>query len=192
MNALTVLILIGLLWGIKEFVYGTILWYQRRKIRHDLRVETTQRHFAVARNELMRLALTGEVDVNSASFKRFYFLNTTLMRRPDQYPAMSGAVTHAFLRNTDAEPDEELSRESKQWSPAFRQVVKATAKAMDYIVVDYSWPMRIAFYLERAHDPDTTPLRMLTRTAEDREKENKTLSEIKLMQQVINSMAGSA
>jgi len=189
MNALTVLFLIGLMWGIKELIYGTFLWLQRRKIRHNLRVEITQRNFAVARNELMRLALKGEVDVNSASFKRIYFLNTGLMRRPDQYPEMSNAIARVFLSNEETEPDEELKRESKTWSPGFREVVKATAKAMDYIVLDYSWLVRLAFRLEKSVHPDSTPRQMLSRAAREIENKEKTISDIRRTQRVMYMMA---
>jgi len=189
MTALTLLVLIGLLWTVKELTLGTIFWYQRRKIRHNLRVEITESHFAIARNELMRLALEGEIDVNSVSFKRFYFLNTTLMRRPDQYPQFSHAITGMFLSNHSAEPDEELRRESLSWSPAFKQVVKATANALDYIVIDYSWIVRLMFRLEKRRNPNSTPHHMLSRLAVRMEKKESTISEIRRTQRVMYAMA---
>lgn len=191
MIALTLLVLIGLLWGVMEFIYGTILWYQRRKIRHNRRVEITQRHFAVARNELMRLALTGEVDVNSESFRRFYFLNTAMMRRPDQYQQFSYAITHMFLSDKGTEPSDELQRERKNWSPAFREAVKATASALDYIVLDYFWPIRVMYWLDRKQHPESTPIRMLSRTAERLEKKEKTVSEIRRTQKAMYMMASA-
>lgn len=192
MNAITFIIIVGVLWAVRELVVGIVVMRSRRKYRHDYRVERTQSHFAAARNELMRLAVAGEVDVNTKSFQRFYYLNTAIMRRPDQYVELSRAMVGAFLsRKGDA--DEQLSIESKSWSPAFREVVKATANAMNYIILDYSRLMRFMFRLEKLKDPESNPHRMLSRAAkmiENKEKE-KTLSQIRRTQTVMYTMAGA-
>jgi hypothetical protein len=193
MNAITFIVIIGVLWAVRELAVGIVVRRSRRKYRHEYRVERTQSHFAAARNELMRLAVAGEVDVNSRSFQRFYYVNTAIMRRPDQYSEISRAMVGAFLSRQGDEPDEQLSRESKNWSPAFRDAVKATAHAMDYIILDYSRLVRFMFWLERLEDPESNPHRMLSRVArmiENKEKE-KTLSQIRRTQKVMYTMAGA-
>jgi hypothetical protein len=191
MNAITLIVVIAVLWATRDLIIGFYVWLSRRKYRHEYRTERTQSHFAVARNDLMRLAIAGEVDVNSTSFRRIYSLNTVLMRRPDQYPEFSQAITYMFVSNHNAEPDEELERESKEWSPAFRQVVRATAHAMDYIVLDYSWLMRQMFRLEKKLDPDLTPKGMLSRISKRAKEKEKSISEIRRTQKVMYKMASA-
>jgi len=191
MNAITLIVVIAVLWAARDLIIGFYVWHSRQKYRHEYRTERTQSHFAVARNDLMRLAIAGEVNVNSTSFRRIYSLNTALMRRPDQYPEFSQAITFMFVSNHNAEPDEELERESKQWSPAFRQVVKATAHAMDYIILDYSWIMRQMFRLEKRLYPDATPKRMLGRISKAIEEKERSISEIRRTQKVMYRMASA-
>jgi len=196
MSAITLIVLIGVLWAVRELVVGIVVKRSRRRYRHEYRVERTQSHFAAARNELMRLAVAGELDVNSRSFQRFYYVNTVIMRRPDQYSEINRAIVGAILSGKGDEPDEQLSRESKNWTPAFREVVTATAHALDNIVLDYSRLMRLMFWMERMQDPETNPHRMLSRAAkriekmENKEKE-KTLSQIRRTQRAMYTMAGA-
>lgn len=191
MNAITLIVVIAVLWAVRDLIIGFYVWLSRRKYRHEYRTERTQSHFAAARNDLMRLAIAGEVNVNSTSFKRIYSLNTALMRRPDQYPEFSQAITYMFVSNHNAEPDEELERESKEWSPAFKQVVRATARAMDYIVLDYSWLMRLMFRLEKKQDPELTPKGMLSRISKRAKEKEKSISEIRRTQKVMYKMASA-
>lgn len=192
MSAITFIVIVGILWAVRELVVGIVVRRSRRKYRHEYRVERTQSHFAAARNELMRLAVAGEVDVNSRSFQRFYYVNTAIMRRPDQYAEISHAMVTAVLTR-QGEPDEQLSRESKNWSPAFREVVKATAHAMDYIILDYSRLVRFMFRLEKIKDPESNPHRMLTGIAKmiENEEKERTLAQIRRTQSVMYTMAGA-
>lgn len=190
MNAVTFIVIIAVLWAVREVVISIVLMRSRRKYRHEYRVERTQSHFAEARNELMQLALKGEVDVNSESFKLFYSFNTALMRRPDQYPELSYALTHSFLCQANDGTDNPLDQESKHWTPDFKHVVIRTANAMDYIVVDYSWVVRLLFRFEKRKQPHLTPVRMLRRIAQNLEKE-KPIAEIRRTQKAMYRMAAA-
>lgn len=190
MSAITLIVVIAVLWAIRELVVGIVVMRSRRKYKHEYRTERTQSHFAEARNKLMRLAIDGEVDVNSESFRRFYCFNTTLMRRPDQYPELSHAITHVFLTESGNSHDSTLDQESKHWTPAFKRVVVMTANAMDYIVLDYSWIVRLIFRFEKRKHPHLTPVRMLKRIAQNLEKE-KPISEIRRTQKEMYRMAGA-
>jgi hypothetical protein len=190
MNAINFIVIIAILWAVREVIIGVIVMRSRRKYKHEYRTERTQSHFAEARNELMRLALSGEANVNSESFKHFYYFNTALMRRSDQYPELSSAMTHKFLCERGAITDSVLDQESKHWTPAFRHVVVRTANAMDYIVLDYSWAIRLMFRFERRKQPHLTPIRMLRHFAETIEKEEP-IAEIRRTQKAMYRMAGA-
>ncbi len=190
MDAVTLIVIIAVLWAVREVVISIVVMRSRRRYKHEYRTERTQSHFAEARNQLMRLALNGELDVNSKSFKYFYYFNTALMRRPDQYPEISHAMTQKFLGNYEQGAASPLDEESKHWTPAIKDVVVMTANAMDYIVVDYSWVIRLMFRFERRKQPHLTPIRMLRRIAKKLEEE-KTISEIRRTQKEMYRMAGA-
>jgi hypothetical protein len=191
MSAITLIVVIAVLWAVRNFIVGFYAWLSRQNYKYEYRTERTQSHFAAARNDLMLLAIANEVDVNSVSFKQIYALNTALMRRPDQYPEFSQAIAHWVICNRDEQHDEVLERESKEWSPAFRQVVKATAHAMDYIILDYSWIMRLMFRIEKRLHPDTTPKRMLSRISQVVEEKERSIAEIRRTQKAMYRMASA-
>ena len=189
MNAVTLIVVIAVLWVLRELIVGYYVRRSRRKYREEYRTERAQSHFAAARNDLMRLAIAGEIDVDSASFRRFYFINTALMRRPDQYPQFSQAITRMILDSRGLEPDEELVRESKRWTREFRAVVTATANALDYILLDYSRLVRLMFRMEKIQDPESNPSRMLTKLAKKLEEKERTISDIRRTQKAMHRMA---
>lgn len=191
MSVVTFIAIIALIWTGRELIVGIFIWRSRHIFRNELRKERAEGQFAIARNKLMNLALASEIDVNTISFKSFYSINTAFMRRPDQYSEMTAALVHLFLNVHDSSQGEELQAESKRWSPAFREVVKDTADAMDYLVLDYSWIIRWMFRLEKRHNPDSTPLRMLKRLAYSVEKEQP-IADIRQTQNAMYRMAQGA
>lgn len=189
MTAISILALIFVLWAIREVVIGVLAWLDSRKIRHERNSERTRRQFAEARNRLVKLAVDRRVDVNSASFKYFYQINTAFMRRPDQYREISAAVAYSFLKpDSDSPSDEELLREAKDWSPEFKKVVRATADAMGYLLLDYSFFLRLMFRMEKKHDPHSHPFKMMRRFAAKVEKE-KPVIQIRQTQRAMYTMA---
>jgi len=122
-------------------------------------MERTRRQFAEARNMLMKLVMHRAVDVDSTSFKFFYYINTAFMRRPDQYQDVCGVLVSLFLHQENSSSGDELLAESKTWSEGFKAVVRETANALGYVVIDYSWLMRLAFKLGRK---EASPFHMLS------------------------------
>ena len=112
------------------------------------------------------------------------------MRRPDQYREISAAVAYLFMKIPDSPPSHELLDESKNWSPEFKQVVRGTADAMGYLLLDYSLFIRMMFYSEKRHEPDSTPLRMLRKLAEKVERQ-KPVIQIRQTQKAMYSMAAA-
>ncbi len=188
--ALSIIALVLVLWAIRELIVGTWAWIDTRKVRHERNVERTRRQFAEARNHLFRLMLEHKVNVDSVSFKHFYQINTAFMRRPDQYREISAAVAYLFLKMPDSPPSQEMLDESKDWSPEFKQVVRATADAMGYLLLDYSLFIRLMFYSEKRHDPDSTPVRMLRKLAAKVERERPVV-QIRQTQKAMYSMAAA-
>lgn len=145
---LLILILMG--WALREVVLGIVVFRQRKSIRHKWRVECTQRQFAEARNKLMEAALAGELDSNSATFQFFYWLNTRMMRRPDEYEQISALLRETVLSWTRGSNESDLARETRDWSDSTRGAVTLTAFAIHMLVIDYSLMlrsfMRLYFY----------------------------------------------
>lgn len=186
MNALTFFVVVCAFLAIKELVSGLISWRRRRRIEHLLRVERTQSHFAVARNDLVQLALSRELDANSATFRFLYFLNTCFMRRPDSYPAFSALLLHRILKGDGSQrPDPQLMEESGNWTPAIRSVVKASADAMNNIVFDYSLLMRLVRYLERRSNPHFTSTQVVRKFVSAIQKKEAPASDMRRTQKAM-------
>lgn len=151
MTAISVLFLLLILWSFREMFIGTITWVRRRKIRHDLRVEQTQRYFAEARNRLMDAAVRGEISVESQSFKKLYFINTFLMRRPDKYPQISTMLRDTLLKSDESIADNPLYMESMSWSAEVKKAAIGTAYAMSFVIINYSWILRTVISTGRVY-----------------------------------------
>src|SRR5258705_8526855 len=115
---------IMLFWILRELIVGLFVWRSRRKIRQAIRKERTQSQFAQARNEVMRLAQTSRINMNSETFGFLYRINTFVMRRPDQYREISSWLTTRFLNPSKPAQNNALREESKQWTPEIKAVVK--------------------------------------------------------------------
>jgi hypothetical protein len=167
MTGLSVLLLLVGLWVLKELIVALVTWKKTRSVTQKRRVEVTQRHFAEARNALMRAALDGEIDVDSYIFKLFYFLNTAFMRRPDQYVDISDALAKVLiLDDSDAEISSEVKKEASTLSQEAAEAIKKTGDAMGYLVIDYSFLLRNAFRIVKNSRPGLSRWRMMKELAE--------------------------
>lgn len=188
LSEFTVFVLI--LWGIREIIIGFWTGHRNRSLRKLIRIERTQQHFAEARNDLMRLALDREIDIRSETFGSLYRINTLVMRFPDAYPELSAVLKHLVL--TTPTNSDGLPEESKHWSPSICRVVKETADAMDYIILEYSRVFRFWYWVNKKADPTITPIRLLRRIAqglEERESRNNPIvSEIRETQRKMHSL----
>lgn len=181
MIGLSVLLLVVGLWALKELIVAFIAWRKTHSIEQERRVEVTQRHFAEARNALMRAALDGEIDVDSYTFKLFYFLNTALMRRPDQYDEISDALAKVLiLDDSSTEISNEVRKEASDLSQEAAEAIKKTGDAMGYLVIDYSFLLRNAFRLLKKSRPEVSRWRMIREVAESARPDKKSDMEEKV------------
>lgn len=192
MIAVSFICLVVVLWTGKELIIGIWAWVDYRKLKHTRNTERTRRQFAEARNELMRAAIEKQVDFNSMSFQYFYRLNTAFMRRPDQYREIMAAIAHSVLNPQDSKTGEEVITESSNWSPEFKRIVKTTADAMGYLLLDYSLFLRIAFRLEKRFNPESTPILMLRGWAEKFIEKEPPLADIRHTQNAMYRLAAAA
>lgn len=154
------------LWIIREIVVGTVVWTKQKKISERVRMECAQRHFAEARNELMGLAMSGAIDMESATFALVYYINTMVMRRPDKYPEISAALAATLLSPEPTKENVAIVEESKHWTPAIKNVMNLTADAMNYIILEYSRFWRAVYWIEKRVDPSATPVGMIRKLAD--------------------------
>ena len=187
--AISVLVLLALALIVRNLILGIWAFVDHRRIKHSRNKERTRRQFAESRNALVELAMAREVDVKSRSFQLFYHINTAFMRRPDQYREISGLLVRLFLDHHNSSPAEELLAESKNWSPGFKAVVRSTADALGYVVLDYSWFIRLMFRLEKLFDSNSTPFRMLSEFRTSIEEKEKPIIEISQSRRAMYQMA---
>lgn len=145
MIILATITLLASLWCLREVVVGLLARGRSKRLRHVRRREMTQRHFAEARNELMKLAVAGKIDVNSATFKRLYFLNTAIMRRPESYQEIGAALRSAILNSAEGKGTDALRRESEGWSDEVKVAIAKTERALSNLMVIYSRLWRLMY-----------------------------------------------
>jgi len=145
MTAAAIATLVALLWGLKELLLGFLVYRQRKRIRHELRVERTRRHFAETRNQLFKLAMQDKVDVNSFTFRGLYTLHTFIMRRTDRYPEISEMLRLSLMAEArlDDSSKNPLSAESSLWTKEVKNVVLGTAQGLGMLIIDYSPSARL-------------------------------------------------
>lgn len=148
MNGFALLIWVALLWFSVELGLGIRSWTTAKRYAHDLRVEKTTREFASARNKLMHLARTGMIDVESETFRTFYYLTTFVMRRPDQYPEISEALMKVIVLRGKSASYNLLKEESRKWTPEVKKLVREVSGAFSSLLVDYSSLFRFLLRLE--------------------------------------------
>lgn len=129
---------VALLWALREIIVGCWVWKQRRAYRHLYRVEVTQQFFGSARESLIDLVRRGEVEDKSATFQILYFVDTFILRRPEEYSQISNALQTALLGTTERSASLKLQDESKNWSPIVRETVTEHASAIDNLVISHS------------------------------------------------------
>ncbi|MGH9766706.1 MAG: hypothetical protein ACREAB_04660, partial [Blastocatellia bacterium] len=188
MTAISMMGLLLFISGLTAWVAGIWLHLKRRRIRHKIRVEITQRHFAEARNALMELVLKGELDPRSATFQRLYYLNTHIMRRPDQYQEISQVLKRTISRGHKDDLSDPLLKETHAWTLGIKKAVLATADAMRQLIFNYSWLLRTLFRLQDRFKVPVVPIlqgcsdvleRLIVRAQSVEEKKHPFLSDIR-------------
>ena len=171
MNALIFLTVVTLLWVAREVFVSIASLRSRIRYEHLRKIEQTQGNFAEVRNELMRLAVSGEANARTDTFREIYQLNTAFMRRPDEYVDMSNALRRFMMSNEETPSGKTaIERESGQIDDATKKVALMTADALSHIVVDYSFILRNGYRYIRRSDPGLTKTEFVREISRDLRK----------------------
>jgi hypothetical protein len=114
------------------------LWYIRKR-RYWSAVRKTEQirlQLGDARCHLVRLAIDGELKHNSLTFRELYFMQTSLMRGTDHYPAISEALWKKVLKFEKAKKSQ-LVEEASDWTPDVNRIALQTADAIEQIWLWY-------------------------------------------------------
>lgn len=101
--------------------------------------------FAEARNELVRLAMRGDIDARSASFRIFYYLQTAVMRRQDQHEILWKAFVFGAQQAGRIQDRGRLLDEARSWTPQFLRIVERTWEAADELIIEHSTALRLIY-----------------------------------------------
>jgi len=115
-----------------------ISWRRGTLALQHYRCEKVRSRFAIARCHLMRLVAEGELDPNSATFRSLYFLQTSVMRRPDKYDELWRKFFRALAQVKKKDRQDEMLSEAPQWTPRTKKMVVETADALMYMIYDLS------------------------------------------------------
>lgn len=170
MNGIVFLAVLAMLWIGREIFVGLNSMRLRKEYEYKRRLEQTQGRFAVVRNELMRLAMEGEADATTETFREIYQLNTSFMRRPDEYKVMSAALRRFVMSSDTPNGQAAISREMHNIDGGTKKAARMTSEALSHIVVDYSFVLRSAYSHIRKSDPSFTKHRLVSDLARDMRK----------------------
>jgi len=192
MSFLAFVVVCAVLWTVRNFVLTALAYRDRRNIVHKIRVFRTQANFGDARCDLMRLAVSGEIDVRSQTFRRVYHLTTAIMRRPDEYTAISAALRQAFLNSMEEGEGSDLNIERESWTQGTKDVLSKTSQSLDYIIFNYSVWWRLAVRHKRRLRPIllflVRRLRWLADKLRKRARKDPIVSDIKAAQRYIDRL----
>lgn len=118
-----------------------------RNARRRVRAERVRSAFAEARNEVVRLAATGALSPDSATFQTLYFVNTAVMRRDDQYDQMWPAFLGSISTVNDPERIRPIQAEARTWSEPVAAAAFKSSQAIEIMLVEHSLLMRGVFRL---------------------------------------------
>lgn len=123
-----------------QIILGITYRKSKRQFATLLKAEQTKSYFAIARNEMMRMALENKIDANTDMFKMVYGLNTVIMKRPDEYPAISRELTSLVLNINQIS-----SKANHKFTQDERRILKFTADALSHIIIEYSSFLKFMF-----------------------------------------------
>jgi hypothetical protein len=152
MLALTFILLLLLFWGLGEITLGWMIRKGRIRLHEVRRREVSQRLFAEARNALVLQVATGGLAASSETFRLFYWLTTTLMRRPDQYKTLSEDLRNKLLTSEKKEVMRSaLEKELGSWPEEVHQIVLKILEALDHFLVDHHafWRLITAYLKQK-------------------------------------------
>ena len=186
MTPFDVIVVTFVAWVLLEFVLGRVTVRRRNKYRRRIRIEQIRSHFAATRVQLMRLARSGKVDVDSYTFRSLYKIQTFIMRRPDRQKMIAMSLLVLSRLNLKAPPEEAaiLELESAEWSDELRDVVRTTSEGLNLLLLDSSWLLRIL-----SRFGEKVPREIVERVAAHAER-REFVSEVRLAQQNMNQLCG--
>lgn len=151
MNAFNFIIFVMFLWTLKNIILGILAWRQAKILRKAEQKEVTQRFFAEARNDLMRLLLNNEIAVCSTTFRFFYYLDTFVMRRPNNLKAISIILLNSlvFDEKSNSGVVEELMKERATWTENVKKMISRQSKALNHLMISHSFVLRNIYRISR-------------------------------------------
>lgn len=144
MNGINLIIFILFLLVLRNFILGTLSWRKSNTRLKSEQTEVTQRFFAEARNDLMNLVQRSELMTRSTTFQFFYYLDTFVMRRPNDYKQISMILVSSlvFDENSNSGIVEDLMRERKNWSKNVKKMISKQSMALNHLLVSHSFILR--------------------------------------------------
>jgi hypothetical protein len=150
MIALEMIAFVLLLWAIGEFIVGTRVSRSRKQYQHRIREEQIRDYFAGLRQELLALALAGEIDVDSDLFQSLYRVQTFVLRRPDRYDELSKLLTKTLLiKNSEEISKTKLYKEAQQSPESVKKLIFRTGEGLFRVIFEFSTIFRIFATIEK-------------------------------------------
>jgi hypothetical protein len=114
------------------------LWYRRKANVYRLiaRTERIRLQLGDARCRLITETAKGNLKPSSVTFRELYFVQTSLMRGTDHYPALSEAMWRKVLR-FEKSGQSAMAEEAKQWTSEVRAIAIDTAEVIKQIWIGY-------------------------------------------------------
>jgi hypothetical protein len=118
----------------------------RKRLNQQITAEKTRSYFADLRLRLQKLVSDRILSADSATFRIYYGLFTTIMRRPDQYDKIANAIFLALIKYDGSEKNpfmKLLEQEKETWSDDIKKLLTDTGTGLSLLIIDHSVPLRL-------------------------------------------------
>ena len=129
MNQMTIaewLVVAGLVTAFYLFVTSIPLARRLRRLRHEIQTDRIRNCWGEARVLMYNLARDGKISVRSATFQEFVRVQTFVLRRPDEYKAISRVLFDDLFRQPAAAPG--WANEMSTWPHEMGEVLRIMTK----------------------------------------------------------------
>jgi len=126
---------------------GILNHVEIKRLREIRCKQKTQTDFGRLRQRLVMLVAEKNIDTHSIMFLELYKLNTTIMRRPDNYKLFAKELHKNFLKpkeNGRRAMIDELGLEKKTWSKEFKDVILDESECLFHLMIEHSPWIRVA------------------------------------------------
>lgn len=131
-----------------------------RRLRRVRNIERTRSTWGEARQLLFQLVAEGKLDAGSATFRSLYWLQTYVMRNPEEYDEVSRTLVQAL--SAFSERDDivtawarhpmaaELAGEFESWPPEMQQVIGKMVEGATSLLTGHAGRSRFWIWLVRS------------------------------------------